>query len=129
MLETSQPPPASKNLTDLQYSTLGRTHTLEVEQASEDQTSSDPIAAPTMLVPIQATSYSLEARTSKTRETKFNSTTSRWTIKTKMHLKSKWSLLQATRFISKSLLMEEIILILMEIKSKDSKISWKIRNF
>ena len=129
MLEISQPPPASKNQTDLQYSTLDKTHTLEAEPASEDQTSSDHIAAPTMLEPIQATSYSLEARTSKTRETKFNLTTSRWTIKTRMHLKFKWLLLQATRFISKSLLIKEIILILMEIKFKDSKISWKIKNF
>ena len=129
MLETSQQPPASKNQMDHQYSTLDKTHTLEAEPALEDQTSSDHIAAPTMLEPIQATSYSLEARTSKTRETKFNSTTSRWTIKTRMHLKFKWLLLQATRFISKSLLIKEIILILMEIKFKDSKISWKIKNF
>jgi hypothetical protein len=71
----------------------------------------------------------LGARISKTRQTKFNSITNRWTLKIKIHPRSKWLLLQATRFISKLLNMEEIILILMEIKFKDNKISWKIKSF
>ena len=129
MLETSPQLPANKNQTDLQYSTLGKIHTLEVELACEAQISSVLTAVQTMLEIIQATSCSLEARTSKTRQIKFNSITNRWTRKIKIHPRSKWLLLQATRFISKLLNMEEIILILMEIKFKDNKISWKTKSF
>jgi hypothetical protein len=77
MLETSPQLPANKNQTDLQYSTLGKIHTLEVELACEAQISSVLTAVQTMLEIIQATSCSLEARTSKTRQIKFNSITNR----------------------------------------------------
>jgi hypothetical protein len=129
MLETLPQLPANKNRMDLQYSTLGKIHTLGVELACEDQISSALTAVQTMLEIIQATSCSLGARISKTRQTKFNSITNRWILKIKIHPRSKWLLLQATRFISKLLNMEEIILILMEIKFKDNKISWKIKSF
>lgn len=92
---------ANKNLTDHQYLILDKTHIQGAEPVFVDQISRDLTAAQITQVPTQATSYSLEARTSKTKETKFNSITNRWTHKIKMHLKSKWLLHQATRFISK----------------------------
>lgn len=68
---------ANKNQMDHQYSTLDKIHTQEVELVSEDQINSVLIAAQIMLETIQVTSFLLEARTSKTRGTKFNSITNR----------------------------------------------------
>lgn len=92
---------ANKNLTDHPFLILDKTHIQGAEPVFVDQISRDLTAAQITQVPTQATSYSLEARTSKTKETKFNSIINRWTLKIKMHLKSKWLLHQATRFISK----------------------------
>jgi hypothetical protein len=129
MLEILQPLLANKNKTGLLYLTLVKIHTREVELVSEDQISNVLIVVQTMLEIIQVTSYLLEARISKTRETKFNSITNRWIPKIKIHPKSKWLLRQVTRFINKLLNMEEIILILMEIKFKDNKILWKTKSY
>jgi hypothetical protein len=68
---------ANKNQTGLLYLTLVKIHTREVELVSEDQISNVLIVVQTMLEIIQVTSYLLEARISKTRETKFNSITNR----------------------------------------------------
>ena len=120
---------ANKNQTGLLYLTLVKIHTREVELVSEDQISNVLIVVQTMLEIIQVTSYLLEARISKTRETKFNSITNRWIPKIKIHPRFKWLLHQVIRFINKLLNMEEIILILMEIKFKDNKILWKTRSY
>jgi hypothetical protein len=77
MLEILQPLLANKNKTGLLYLTLVKIHTREVELVSEDQISNVLIVVQTMLEIIQVTSYLLEARISKTRETKFNSITNR----------------------------------------------------
>ena len=125
----SQQQLANKNKTGHQYLTLDRIHIQEVELAWGDQINNDLIAVQIMLEIIQVTSYLLEVRTSKIKLIKLNSIINRWINKIKIHLKSKWLLLLVIRFISKLLSMQEIILIIMEIKSKGNKISWRTKNY